>query len=294
MYTQIRKKIHLKQGGKIPKYQNPYQAINPITGEFKTSVMDLSLNSALDNSTEGLYEATGFGFNPGVSITTGNANSSFGETTTHISNDGTMTTSNTANDITTTNEDVPPPLKVDKQKESEEERLAKVAKGSNIAAQAFKALDTATLGNANFGAQSQAIDGAVHAASGALLKSGNPYAAIAGAALEGANFLTKAGGQTVQGYDVDIDNSGYGNLGHMESSSSRDFLTLVGLGGLKNKSVEAKLARRNEQVRNALAAAQISEDQKFESEARMNSVENTIMNNQIALAGGLQTNLLGS
>ena len=80
----------------------------------------------------------------------------------------------------------------------------------------------------------------------------------------------------------------------MESSSSRDFLTLVGLGGLKNKSVQAKLARRNEQVRTALAAAQISEDQKFESEARMNSVENTIMNNQIALAGGLQTNLLGS
>ena len=117
---------------------------------------------------------------------------------------------------------------------------------------------------------------------------------IAGAALEGANFLTKAGGQTVQGYDVDIDNSGYGNLGHMESSSSRDFLTLVGLGGLKTKSVQAKLARRNEQVRTALAAAQISEDQKFESEARMNSVENTIMNNQIALAGGLQTNLLGS
>lgn len=286
MYTQIRKKIHLKQGGKIPKYQNPYQVINPITGEFKTSITDLSLNSAIDNSEEGLYEASGFGFNPGVSITTGNENSSFGETTTNISNDGTMTTSNTANDITTTNEDVPPPLNVDKQKDSEEERLAKISKGSNIAAQTFNALDNATLGNANFGAQSQAIDGAVHMASGALMKSGNPYAMLAGVALEGVNFLTKAGGQTVQGFDVDIDSSGYGNIGHMESSSSRSWVS--------HRKLQDKLARRNEQVRTALAAAQISEDQKFESEARMNSVENTIMNNQIALAGGLQTNLLGS
>ena len=289
MYTQIRKKIHLKQGGKIPKYQNPYQAM-----------------SFIDPTTEELYKAAGFGFKPGVDFTTGSESSTFGETTTHISNDGTVTTA----DDNTTGPDTKFWAEVEEEinrkqeetkkkaeeeaKEVEEERNAKISKWSNIAASAVNALDNATLGNANFGSQSQAIDGAVHTVSGALLKSGNPYCAIAGAALEGANFLTKAGGQTVQGYDVDIDNSGYGNLGHMESSSSRDFLTLVGLGGLKNKSVEAKLARRNEQVRTALAAAQISEDQKFESEARMNSVENTIMNNQIALAGGLQTNLLGS
>ena len=293
MYTQIRKKIHLKQGGKIPKYETPglplYQLDNPIT-----DVTTLSFDK-IDTSLEGLARASSFGFKSGgINFTTGDPQSTFGETTTHIDNEGTMTTTGSHTDIVTTNGDVPPPLNVDKQKDSEEERLAKISKGSNIAAQAFNALDNATLGNANFGAQSQAIDGAVHTVSGALLKSGNPWAMLSGAALEGANFLTKAGGQTVQGYDVDIDNSGYGNLGHMESSSSRDFLTLVGLGGLKTKSVQAKLARRNEQVRTALAAAQISEDQKFESEARMNSVENTIMNNQIALAGGLQTNLLGS
>jgi hypothetical protein len=54
----------------------------------------------------------------------------------------------------------------------------------------------------------------------------------AAAALEGANFLTKAGGQTVQGFDVDIASSGYGNLGHMESSSSRDFGAMIGLVAL--------------------------------------------------------------
>ena len=151
---------------------------------------------------------------------------------------------------------------------------------------AANAIDNLAMGDKNFGAQSQAIDGAVHMASGALMKSGNPYAIAVGAALEGVNFLTKAGGQTVQGFDVDIDSSGYGNIGHMESSSSRSWVS--------HRKLQDKLARRNEQVRTALAAAQISEDQKFESEARMNSVENTIMNNQIALAGGLQTNLLGS
>lgn len=315
MYTQIRKKIHLKQGGKIPKFQNPYQAM-----------------SFIDPTMEELYKAAGFGFKPVVDFTTSSESSTFGETTTHIDNDGTMTTSGTATDTVTTNDD--------SQEEGSESGIGNAAgligagksivnslgkaigKGGEVGAagvsagidaflkgdkkaglagtiggagvMAVNAVDQLAMGDKNFGSQSQAIDGAVHTVSGALMKSGNVWAMAAGAALEGANFLTKAGGQTVQGYDVDIDSSGYGNLGHMESSSSRDFLTLVGLGGLKTKSVQAKLARRNEQVRTALAAAQISEDQKFESEARMNSVENTIMNNQIALAGGLQTNLLGS
>ena len=119
------------------------------------------------------------------------------------------------------------------------------------------------------------------------MSSGNPYAALAGVALEGANFLTKAGGQTVQGFDVDINNSGYGNLGHMESSSSRDFGTLIGLGGLTDSKMEQKLARRNQQARMALKAASISEDQSFEQEARRNSVTNTIMQNQQALSGGI-------
>jgi hypothetical protein len=127
------------------------------------------------------------------------------------------------------------------------------------------------------------------------MSSGNPYAMIAGAALEGANFLTKAGGQTVQGYDVNIENSGYGMLGHMESSSSRDFGAMIGLGGIFNRgAMEKKLARRNEQARMAMKAAEISEDIKFEQEARMNQVDNVLRNNQIALAGGIDTSLLGS
>lgn len=159
---------------------------------------------------------------------------------------------------------------------------------------AINAVDNLAMGDKNFGAQSAAIDSAVHGVSGALMKSGNPYAMAAAAALEGANFLTKAGGQTVQGFDVNIDNSGFGTLGHMESSSSRDFGAMIGLGGLNAGKMEAKLARRNEQARMALAAAEISEDVKFEQEARANSVDNVLMQNEIALNGGVDTSLLAA
>lgn len=158
----------------------------------------------------------------------------------------------------------------------------------------IKAIDNLAMGDKNFGAQSEAIDSTVHGVSSALMKSGNPYAMAAGAALEGANFLTKAGGQTVQGFDVDINSSGYGQIGHMESSSSRDFGAMIGLGGIfGQKKLQRKLQKRNQQALMAMNAANIAEEQSFEQEARMNSVQNTIMNNQIALAGGLDTSLLG-
>lgn len=117
----------------------------------------------------------------------------------------------------------------------------------------------------------------------------------AAAALEGANFLTKAGGQTVQGFDVDINSSGYGNLGHMESSSSRDFGAMIGLGGIFGQGkLKAKLARRNEKLKQALVAADIAEEQSFQQEARANSIENVIENNKIALNGGLSTSVLAA
>lgn len=174
---------------------------------------------------------------------------------------------------------------------------AKSAIGGIVSASvsgAAQIADDMFMSDKNFGAQSEAIDSAVHGVSGALMKSGNPYAMAAGAALEGANFLTKAGGQTVQGFDVDINSSGYGQMGHMESSSSRDFGAMIGLGGIfGQKSLQRKLQKRNEQALMAMNAANIAEDQSFEQEARANSIQNTIMNNQIALSGGLDTSLLG-
>lgn len=160
---------------------------------------------------------------------------------------------------------------------------------------AAQVADDMFMGDKNFGAQSEAIDSAVHGISSGLMKTGNPYAMVAGAALEGANFLTKAGGQTVQGFDVDINSSGYGQMGHMESSSSRDFGAMIGLGGIfGQKSLQRKLQKRNEQALMAMNAANIADEQKFEQEARMNSVQNVITNNQIALAGGLSTSALAA
>lgn len=164
---------------------------------------------------------------------------------------------------------------------------------------AAQVADDLFMGDKNFGAQSEAIDQAVHGVSGALMKSGNPYAMIAGAALEGANFLTKAGGQTVQGFDVDIESSGYGQMGHMASKSNRNFGAALGpLGaiftGNYNRKMEAQLAKRNQEALMAMNAANIANEQKFEQEARMNSVQNVITNNQVALAGGLSTSALAA
>lgn len=166
---------------------------------------------------------------------------------------------------------------------------------AQIGTKAIDAVDNALMGDKNFGAQSEAIDSLVDGTASALISSGNPYAIASGIALKGANFLTKAGGQTVEGFDVDIKSSGYGDLGHQESKSSRDFGAMIGLGGIFNqKSTERKLQQRNEQAMMALKAANIADDTKFEQEARMNSVDNTIRNNNIALSGGLNTQLLAA
>ena len=165
---------------------------------------------------------------------------------------------------------------------------------STYGVQAMNAVDQLAMGDKNFGAQSQAIDDAVHGVSGALMKSGNPYAMAAGAGLEAANFLTKATGQNTQGYDVNINSSGYGQLGHKDSSASRDFLGAIGLGGLDGGKMDQKLASRNEEAQMALKASNVADTIKFQQEARMNSVDDVIRQNQIALSGGLDTNAIAN
>lgn len=325
MYKNIRKSIHLKNGGRIPKFDRG-SVIQKLVGmgyseadadvfysefgdeydydQFRTTVQEqtLQLNKAQLMNDEGLNEAVTELNKPSNQIETISARAQQLQDESEDSPDGPRNFNQSAFDA----------MSEDKNKTSNAKLSAfgdKVKSGlslfggkggswqgvaANAGVAAMNALDNATMGNKNFGAQSQAIDAAVHGTSKALMSTGNPYAIAAGAALEGANFLTKAGGQTVQGFDVPINNSGYGNLGHMESSSSRDFGAMIGLGGLNRRSLKNKLAKRNEQARMALAAQQISEDTKFEQEARMNSIQNTITNNQIALAGGIDTSLLGA
>ena len=170
----------------------------------------------------------------------------------------------------------------------------KAAMGLGVISAAGNMVDKAVMGDKNFGAQSAAIDSTVHGVSSALMKSGNPYAQAAGAALEVGNFLTKAGGQTVQGFDVNINSSGYGNMGHKESSSSRDFGAAIGLGGLNAAATQRKLKKRNEEAQMALKASNVADTIQFEQEARMNSVDDVIQQNEIALQGGIDTSVLAA
>ena len=155
-------------------------------------------------------------------------------------------------------------------------------------------LDNTLMADKNFGQQSEAIDNAVHGVSSALFKSKNPYAMLAGAGIEGANFLTKIGGNTVQGFNTNINSSGYGNLGNYSSRSFRDFGTFAGLGGLNMNRMNQIMADRNQRAQMALNAANIANDIKFEQEARMNSTQDIMYQNQIALNGGIDTSLLSA
>lgn len=163
---------------------------------------------------------------------------------------------------------------------------------SQAASAVFQTADNVFMGDKNFGAQSAAIDTAVHGISDALMKSGNPWAMLGGAALETANFASKATGQTVQGFDVDINSSGYGDIGHKDSKSNREIPFLF--GGLNPDKIERQLQDRNEQAQMALKAQNVSDTIKFEQEARANSIDNVMEANTIALAGGVDTSLLSA
>ena len=148
------------------------------------------------------------------------------------------------------------------------------------------AIDDAAMGDKNFSASSQALDKGVDAAASMASKFG-PWGLLAAGIMKTLNSASKYSGQNVQGYDVSIENSGYGTMGHMESEAGRVWDKWSG-------ATARKLAKRNEQARMALAAMDISEDTKYEQEARANSVTNVLQQNQIALAGGIDTSLLGN
>lgn len=154
----------------------------------------------------------------------------------------------------------------------------------NAAIATINAVDDAVMGDKNFSAGSQAADSTVDAIASTASQFG-PWGLLAAGALKALNFASKAGGKNLQGFDVDINNFGYGNLGHKSSEASRIWGT---------KGLERKLKKRNEEANMAIAAADISQDQAYEQEARTNSVTNVLQQNQIALAGGIDTSLLGN
>lgn len=146
--------------------------------------------------------------------------------------------------------------------------------------------DKATMGNKNFDTASQATDQLVNGTINALMASGDPATIGVAMAIKGANFIDKAAGKTVTGFETNIDSSGFGGINSSMGDSS--------YRGTQTRRMERMFGRRNQQAEMALAASGLSKDFSFQQEARLNSIQNTMLNNQIALSGGLQTDLLAA
>lgn len=156
----------------------------------------------------------------------------------------------------------------------------------DVASAGLNAIDQATMGDKNFNAESQALDAAADGTAKMASKFG-PWGLLAAGVIQAVNTGSKMFGGSVGGYNVGDIGSGYGNLGSMEQQSGRLKDRLSG-------KTARDLKRRNEQAQLALKAKDIVDDIKFEQEARMNSVDNVIQRNQIALSGGINTSMLAA
>lgn len=133
---------------------------------------------------------------------------------------------------------------------------------------------------------SNMIDAGVDTVSNGLMASGNPYAMAAAAALKAVNFADKAFGSKVEGFHVNLDTNSYGSgLGHFEESSGRSW---------QRGAQERKNERRNAQAEMAMKAKNLVEDAKFEQKARQASLNDVMLANQLALAGGVDTSILAA
>lgn len=158
---------------------------------------------------------------------------------------------------------------------------------SAVGNMANKALDTVEdklMGDKNFNQNSEAVDNATRALSKKAMKFG-PWGLLAAGILESANFIDKAAGKTVQGFEVGEVGSGFNGIEtDQESASYR---------GSQARRMKQELAKRAESVNMALTANRINEDEQFQATARMNSIDNVLNANRMALAGGIDTSLLG-
>ena len=175
-------------------------------------------------------------------------------------------------------------------KDTSKEAIGQIASGNwweAVGGLANKTLDTVEdelMGDKNFNNNSELIDNSVRFASKKLSKLGS-YDLLAAGILESANFVDKAVGKTVQGFEVGAVGPGFNGIETNQASQS--------FRGTQSKKMKQTLARRTEALNMALAANEITQDEQFQMTARMNSIDNVLNANRMALAGGLDTSLLG-
>lgn len=154
----------------------------------------------------------------------------------------------------------------------------------NMANKALDTLEDGLMGDKNFNQSSESIDNAVRAASKQAMKFG-PWGLLAAGILESANFIDKAAGKTAQGFEVGEVGAGFNGIETDQDSAS--------YRGTQARKMKQELAKRAESVNMALTANRINEDEQFQATARMNSIDNVLNANIMALAGGIDTSLLG-
>jgi hypothetical protein len=81
----------------------------------------------------------------------------------------------------------------------------------NMANKALDTLEDGLMGDKNFNQSSEAVDNAVRAASKQAMKFG-PWGLLAAGILESANFIDKAAGKTVQGFEVGEVGAGFNGI----------------------------------------------------------------------------------
>lgn len=155
----------------------------------------------------------------------------------------------------------------------------------SVANAALDKIEGAVMGDKTFDAQSEAIDDTVRMASQELSKRWAPWGLLAAGVIETLNFADKAAGKSVQGFETGDAGSGFQGIDTTQDTMS--------YRGSQTGKMKRDLMRRNQQMNMALAASNINENEKFQMTSRMNSINNVMEANRIALAGGIDTSLLG-
>lgn len=154
----------------------------------------------------------------------------------------------------------------------------------NVANKILDTTEEALMGDKTFDATSEALDNATRALSKKAMKFG-PWGLLAAGIIESANFADKAAGKTIQGFEVGDIGAGFNGIDTQQDSSS--------FRATQSRKMKQALARRAETVNMALTASDITEEQQLQATSRINSIDNVMMANRMALAGGMDTSLLG-
>lgn len=288
MYTHLRKRV-----SQIPKHQLG-GSLEEIFSSLSSDIAPLAGDIFGDKAEAGLGNVTSFLNNPDALQQVGGEK---GEAKLQKAQDVSSMISSVMDSVSDFGSNIVKQLQTAKTndenktwKSTAKEFASSLANGnwtSAVGTVANKALDTvegAVMKDKTFNASSEAIDNGVRSLSKSAMKFG-PWGLLAAGILETANFVDKAAGKTVQGFEVGSVGSGFNGI----STSMTD----ASFRGTQTKKMKQALATRQENINMALAANNMTETERFQLNARANSYDNVMQANRVALAGGLDTSALG-